>query len=160
MIGYLPQPVLVEPDHLVRGAVGFARFLEDVLPSPAHSSLEATSRAMNTSSPGLHAGLARPPRGRLRRASRLDLEVGREAAFVADAGGLALRFQDAAQRVEDLGAGRAALRRTTAAPTGITMNSWKSTLVSACAPPLRMFIIGTGQRDSASLLGTASPMCR
>ena len=28
--------------------------------------------------------------------------------------------------------------------TGITMNSWKSTLESACAPPLRMFIIGTG----------------
>ena len=24
------------------------------------------------------------------------------------------------------------------------MNSWKSTLLSACAPPLRMFIIGTG----------------
>ncbi len=31
------------------------------------------------------------------------------------------------------------------APTGITMNSWKSTLLSACAPPLRMFIIGTGR---------------
>ena len=26
----------------------------------------------------------------------------------------------------------------------MTMNSWKSTLLSACAPPLRMFIIGTG----------------
>jgi hypothetical protein len=31
-----------------------------------------------------------------------------------------------------------------ATPTGITMNSWKSTLVSAWAPPLRMFIIGVG----------------
>ena len=31
-----------------------------------------------------------------------------------------------------------------AAPTGMTMNSWKSTFVSACAPPFRMFIIGTG----------------
>ncbi len=30
------------------------------------------------------------------------------------------------------------------APSGITMNSWKSTLESACAPPFRMFIIGTG----------------
>ena len=29
-------------------------------------------------------------------------------------------------------------------PIGITMNSWKSTFESACAPPLRMFIIGTG----------------
>ena len=26
------------------------------------------------------------------------------------------------------------------------MNSWKSTELSACAPPLRMFIIGTGSR--------------
>ena len=30
------------------------------------------------------------------------------------------------------------------APAGITMNSCTSTLLSACAPPLRMFIIGTG----------------
>src|SRR6185312_8188019 len=30
------------------------------------------------------------------------------------------------------------------APSGMTMNSWKSTLLSAWAPPLRMFIIGTG----------------
>ena len=33
------------------------------------------------------------------------LQVRREAAFVADAGRLAARLQDAAQRVEDLGAG-------------------------------------------------------
>ena len=32
------------------------------------------------------------------------------------------------------------------AVSGITMNSWKSTLESACAPPFRMFIIGTGSR--------------
>ena len=30
------------------------------------------------------------------------------------------------------------------APTGWIMNSWISTLLSACSPPLRMFIIGTG----------------
>ena len=30
------------------------------------------------------------------------------------------------------------------APTGWTMNSWISTLLSACSPPLMMFIIGTG----------------
>jgi hypothetical protein len=38
-------------------------------------------------------------------------------------------------------------------PTGNTMNSWKSTLLSACAPPLMMFIMGTGRagaRSSAS----------
>ena len=32
------------------------------------------------------------------------------------------------------------------APTGITMNSWKSTLLVAWAPPLRMLSIGTGKR--------------
>ena len=30
------------------------------------------------------------------------------------------------------------------APAGTTMNSWKSTELSAWAPPLRTFIIGTG----------------
>ena len=33
-----------------------------------------------------------------------------------------------------------------AAPIGAIMNSWTSTLLSAWAPPLRMFIIGTGSR--------------
>ena len=32
-------------------------------------------------------------------------------------------------------------------PSGITMNSWKSTLLSACAPPFRMFIIGAGSES-------------
>ena len=31
-----------------------------------------------------------------------------------------------------------------AAPTGMIMNSWMSIGLSACAPPLMMFIIGTG----------------
>ena len=33
-------------------------------------------------------------------------------------------------------------------PAGMTMNSCKSTLLSACAPPFRMFIIGTGRHMS------------
>ena len=33
-----------------------------------------------------------------------------------------------------------------AAPAGMIMNSWKSIGLSACAPPLMMFIIGTGKR--------------
>ena len=37
----------------------------------------------------------------------------------------------------------ASLKRV--APTGTTMNSWKSTELSACAPPLSTFIIGTGR---------------
>src|SRR5216684_5792901 len=35
------------------------------------------------------------------------------------------------------------------APIGITMNSWKSTELSACAPPFKIFIIGTGRRFAA-----------
>src|SRR3954463_9467536 len=36
------------------------------------------------------------------------------------------------------------------APAGTTMNSWKSTLLSACAPPLRTFIIGTGRTRASA----------
>ena len=36
------------------------------------------------------------------------------------------------------------------APTGTIMNSWKSTELSACAPPLSTFIIGTGSTCAAS----------
>ena len=35
------------------------------------------------------------------------------------------------------------------APTGITMNSWMSIGLSACSPPLTMFIIGTGSTCAA-----------
>ena len=36
------------------------------------------------------------------------------------------------------------------APTGTTMNSWKSTRLSACAPPFSTFIIGTGSTCASS----------
>ena len=46
------------------------------------------------------------------------------------------------------------------------MNSWKSTLLSACAPPLSTFIIGTGstpraqrRRDSATAASPSSAAC-
>jgi hypothetical protein len=35
-------------------------------------------------------------------------------------------------------------------PTGTTMNSWKSTRLSACAPPFTTFIIGTGNTCESS----------
>ena len=54
------------------------------------------------------------------------------------------------QRVEDLGAHAQRPRRSVGAPTGTTMNSWKSTLLSACAPPFSTFIIGTGSTCAAS----------
>ena len=36
------------------------------------------------------------------------------------------------------------------APAGTTMNSWKSTRLSACAPPFITFIIGTGRVRASS----------
>ena len=63
----------------------------------------------------------------------------REAALV----------QRALQRVEDLGAHRRHSEKLRA-PQGTIMNSWKSTLLSACAPPLSTFIIGTGSTRASS----------
>ena len=47
------------------------------------------------------------------------------------------------QDVVGLAPQRSASAKETA-PTGTIMNSWKSTLLSAWAPPLSTFIIGTG----------------
>ena len=45
-------------------------------------------------------------------------------------------------------------------PTGSTMNSCRSTLLSACAPPLMMFIIGTGSIGVAAVArGAATAAC-
>ena len=70
-------------------------------------------------------------------------QIGRETAFVADIGAVAGSFStflsawkiSAPKRRPSLKVG---------APTGMIMNSWKSIGLSACAPPLMMFIIGTG----------------
>ena len=51
--------------------------------------------------------------------------------------------------VEDLGAHAQRLAEASSARAGTIMNSWKSTLLSACLPPLRMFIIGTGSTWAA-----------
>ena len=47
--------------------------------------------------------------------------------------------------VEDLGAHAQRVGEARARRPGTTMNSWKSTELSACAPPLSTFIIGTGR---------------
>ena len=77
-------------------------------------------------------------------------EVGREAALVADRGAQARVVQRPLERVEDLGAHAQALGERAARRPGTTMNSWKSTLLSAWAPPLSTFIIGTGSTCAAS----------
>jgi hypothetical protein len=81
-------------------------------------------------------------------ASRCRRQVGREAALVADAGGKTRRGQFLLQRVEDLGA-HAHRIADAVAPTGMIMNSWMSIGLSACSPPLMMFIIGTGRTRAA-----------
>jgi hypothetical protein len=71
------------------------------------------------------------------------LEVRREAALVAD-GRREPRFLSTFFSAWKTSAPMRSASAKLGAPTGMTMNSWKSTLLSACAPPLRMFIIGTG----------------
>src|SRR6478609_2317915 len=46
------------------------------------------------------------------------------------------------------------------APTGMIMNSWMSMGLSACAPPLMMFICGTGsvQADAEDGVGAEPPL--
>ena len=53
------------------------------------------------------------------------------------------RFSDAMRCAQRM----ASLNRSK--PNGITMNSWTSTLLSACSPPLMIFIIGAGSRFPA-----------
>ena len=108
----------------------------------SNSSLVAGSSAIKTSSPGCVAGrLDRRQSGRLER-GLVGLEVGAKPPSSPTAVE-SPRSCRVLERVEDLGPhpqpfGEA--RR----PGGTTMNSWKSTVLSAWAPPLSTFIIGTG----------------
>ena len=85
-------------------------------------------------------------------ASSLESQVRREATLVAD-GRRQARARAAClsargrPRRPSAGSARSSRRRS-----GTTMNSWKSTLLSAWAPPLSTFIIGTG---SSARLGAA-----
>ena len=108
------------------------------------SSVVAGSSAMATS-------IARPVAGPLDRPQD-DLDGGlvrgqrrREAALVALPRRQALVVEDRPERVRRSRRRRAAPRRTCPAPTGMTMNSWKSVESWACLPPLRMLNIGTGR---------------
>ena len=71
-------------------------------------------------------------------------EARREAALVADRRREALFLQVRLERVEDLGARAQRLGEASARRAGTIMNSWISRPLSACAPPLRMFISGVG----------------
>ena len=151
----LPDPVLVERDHLVGRAGLLAGLLELVRLASTRSRTRSTRRrargtrcrppcsrpARPLRAPG------RPPRGSTTGSAR-SRPRRRPRWHAPSSSGCRAGCGRSRRR-------RAALRRTTAAPTGITMNSWKSTLLSACAPPLRMFIIGTG-----STVPPSAPPCR
>ena len=68
----------------------------------------------------------------------------RETAFVADRGGHALARRCSFFSAWNTSAPQRSASRKLGAPTGTIMNSCRSRLLSACAPPLITFIIGTG----------------
>src|SRR5439155_16331311 len=97
----LPQPLVVQADHLVRGAIGLPGLLERISaaarPQLARRDVERHKDLLA----GLHADL----RDRLEHdLNRLPIRavVWREAALVSLAGRLAARFQDAAECVKGL----------------------------------------------------------
>ena len=71
-------------------------------------------------------------------------QVGGEAALVAEAGGEALPSSAVAFSAWYTSAPQRRPSAKVSAPIGRIMNSWMSRPLSACAPPLMMFISGTG----------------
>ena len=108
-----------------------------------HSSLDAGSRASATSSPGTRPAASIASTS-IRERVLVRLEVGGEAALVADGARQPPAAQHLVQGVVGLGAPLQAPRRTRRRRPGTIMNSWKSTLLSECTPPFSTFIIGTG----------------
>ncbi len=124
------------------------------LPSPVRwylplswNSLEATSRPSSTSSPAWYPALPM--------ASRM---VSSASSLLRRSGAKPPSSPTAVDRPRprstDLSAWKISvparrLSEKLEKPTGSTMNSCRSTLLSACAPPLTMFIIGTGRTGSA-----------
>ena len=71
-------------------------------------------------------------------------EVGREAALVADVGVVAGVLAAGLFSAWKISAPMRSASAKVWRPIGMIMNSWMSIGLSACAPPLMMFIIGTG----------------
>ena len=72
-------------------------------------------------------------------------EVGRKTALVADVGVVAGRLEGGFFRAWKISAPMRRASEKLSAPVGRSMNSWMSMGLSACAPPLMMFIIGSGR---------------
>ena len=117
-------------------------FLNTHLPAPAQSSLDATSSAMKTSCPAFIPVLPTAS-STTSMASRFDFRFGAKppSSPTPVDWPRALRIPRSAWKIS---APACSASANEDAPTGIAMKSWKSTLVSAWAPPFKMFIIGTG----------------
>ena len=111
-------------------------------------SLVAGSRAIATSSPGLSPAASMPR-----------ISAFSAASFEARSGAKPPSSPTAVDRPSSCSVRFSAWKTSApmrspsakvARPTGTIMNSWKSTLLSACAPPLSTFIIGTGSTCAAS----------
>jgi hypothetical protein len=106
------------------------------------NSLAATSSASTTSSPGAVAGLVDGLEDDLDRLL-VGAEVRREAALVADGRGLAAPLSTFF-RLWKISTPARSASGNVSMPTGAIMNSCRSTLLAAWAPPFRMFMSGTG----------------
>ena len=134
-------------------------FLKTYWPS-SKNSLAATSRASTTSVPALKPAL---PIASITTssASWFDLRFGAKPPS-SPTPVARPRFFRMPRRAWKISAPTRSASLNELAPTGITMNSWKSTLVSACAPPLRMLHIGTGSRSARApptIAWRSAPMC-
>ena len=154
----LPAPVDVEIDHALRIARGLAGLLELVAPAARLGGPEFAGGHVERDEhvvAGLGAGLADGFEHHVQRFAigfqarreppSSPTPVDRPRPFRIDRSAWKI---SAPARSPSLNDGK---------PSGITMNSWKSTFESACAPPLRMFIIGTGSSVAGRVLpGRAS----
>ena len=100
----LAQPVFVQLNHLIRCPVGLARLLECVAAAAGPEFARRDVKRDVHILAGFHADFADGFEHRFNSVA-IGFQIRCEAAFVADAGGLAARLEDAPERVKDFRAG-------------------------------------------------------
>ena len=141
-------------DRRARGRSRSSPAGSSVRPSPGSSYTPSRNTSLAAGSSAIADPLA-VSRALGRLEDRLDrllrrLEIGGEAALVADAGREPALVEHRLQRGETPPRRCGAPRRSVSAPAGTTMNSCRSSRFCACAPPLITFISGTGSVRAAS----------
>lgn len=129
----------VELDHLGRGALGALERVHALAVELGGGDVERQAQVGAQHVAGLVDGRGDELQGLLGAG-----DARGEATLVTQTGREALGLQHRLERVVDLGAhAQGSLKE--GAPNGAIMNSCTSTPLSAWAPPLTMFIIGTGR---------------